>query len=120
MQESINAIRTHVEVYEMHMCTGARREARGGRGQARVGRAGSRRPGDRRPAGGREGYTGRAVGVGCPGLAGRVHRASRGSGLPGGNVVRPTVSHQDEGEYVCTLRGEEEDKEEKKEKRSAA
>ena len=40
----------------------------------------------------RGGYTGKAVGVGCP-----------------GDGVRTTVSHPEMGKYTCTLRGEEEE-----------
>ena len=82
MQETINAIPTHVEVYEMHMCTGARREARGGGGQARGGARG---------AGG--------LGTGGPRAAGRDTPGEPWESAARGDGVRPTVSHPDEGEY---------------------
>ena len=86
----------------MHLCTGARREARGGRGQARGEQA--------------------AWGPAARGRQGGIHRESRGRGLPGvggegtpgtpwewaarGDGVHPTVVHPDEGGYASTLREE--------------
>ena len=76
-----------------------------------------------------------AWGPAARGRHGGIHRESRGRGLPGfvgegtpgepwewaarGDGVRPTVPHPEGGRYVYTLRGEEEDEEEEKGKRSA-
>ena len=55
---------------------------------------------------GGRGYTKRAVGVGGPGLAGRVHAASRESGRPGVAGAKAPARV----DYSSTLRGEINDK----------
>ena len=82
MQESINAIRTYVEVYEMNMCAGSRRGHEG---------AGDRRAGGAREAGG--------LGTGGPRATGRDTPGDTWEWAAPGDGVRPTVSHPDEREY---------------------
>ena len=96
----------------MHLCTGARREARGGRGQSRrgargaggLGTGGPRAAGRDTPGEPREwaarvwrgGYTGNAVGVGGP-----------------GDGVHPMVVHPDEGglrKYITWRRKKKKEK----------